>query len=52
MNKPRLIDLIELRQQIKQGIFRPYIKRNKVYLEDTENGETIIICDVNEVDYE
>lgn len=43
------IDLIELRKQIKQGIFKPYVKGNKVYLKDAENGETIMICEVKEV---
>lgn len=52
MNKTKIIDLVELRKQIKQGVFRPYVKRNKVYLEDTENGETIIVCDLKEVQNE
>ena len=45
----KIIDLVELRKQIKQGIFKPYVKGNKVYLEDAENGETIMICEVEEV---
>ena len=37
------IDLVELRSQIKSGMLRPFVNRKKVYLEDTESGEVIII---------
>ena len=49
MNK-KIIDLVELRKQIKQGIFKPYVKRDKLYLTDVMNGETIMICDLKEVE--
>lgn len=39
------IDLVELRSQIKSGVFRPFVNRGKVYLEDTSSGEVIIICE-------
>lgn len=42
MTKP--IDLIELRKQIKEGILNVYLFRNKIYIEDVESGERIIIC--------
>ena len=37
------IDLVELRNQIKSGMLRPFVNRGKVYLEDTASGEVIII---------
>ena len=40
------IDLIELRNQIRSGMLRPFVNRKKVYLEDTESGEVIIICEL------
>lgn len=46
MTKP--IDLIELRKQIKEGIFKVYLYRKKVYIEDAENGESVMICDLKE----
>ena len=39
------IDLVELRSQIKSGMFRPFVNRGKIYLEDTASGEVIIICE-------
>ena len=44
MTKP--IDLIELRKQIKEGIFKVYLYRKKVYIEDAENGESVMIYDL------
>lgn len=44
MTKP--IDLIELRKQIKEGIFNVYLYRNRVYIEDAENGESVMICEL------
>ena len=44
MTKP--IDLIELRKQIKEGIFKVYLYREKVYIEDAENGESVMIYDL------
>ena len=40
------IDLVELRNQIKSGMLRPFVNRGKVYLEDTASGEVIIICEL------
>ena len=44
MAKP--IDLIELRKQIKEGIFKVYLYRKRVYIEDVENGESVMIYDL------
>ena len=44
MTKP--IDLIELRKQIKEGIFKVYLYRKKVYIADAENGESVMIYDL------
>ena len=44
MTKP--IDLIELRRQIKEGVFKVYLYRKKVYIEDAENGESVMIYDL------
>lgn len=43
VSRMKPIDLVELRSQIKSGMFRPFVNRKKVYLEDTESGEVIII---------
>ena len=40
------IDLVELRNQIKSGMLRPFVNRGKIYLEDTASGEVIIICEL------
>ena len=40
------IDLVELRNQIKSGMLRPFVNRGKVYLEDTASGEVIIVCEL------
>lgn len=45
-----MIDLVELRNEIKKGTFVPFVKKDKVYLRDSENDETIIICDLKEVE--
>ena len=44
MTKP--IDLIELRKQIKEGVFNVYLYRKKVYIEDAESGESVMIYDL------
>ena len=44
-----MIDLVELRNEIKKGTF---VKKEKVYLRDSENDETIIICDLKELEQE
>lgn len=43
-----MTDLVELRNEIKKGKLTPYVRKGKVYLEDTENGETIMVCDLKE----
>ena len=47
-----MIDLMELRAELKNGTFHPYVKKDKVYIEDSQNGECIMICDLKEVDEE
>ena len=42
----RPIDLIELRKQIKEGIFKVYLYRKKVYIEDADSGESVMIYDL------
>lgn len=44
-----MIDLVQLRNEIKKGVFVPFFKKGKVYLEDAQNGECIIICDLENV---
>ena len=44
------IDLMELRKQIKEGIFNVYLYREKVYIEDADNGESVMICDLKELE--
>ena len=44
MTKP--IDLIELRKQIKEGIFNVYLYREKVYIKDVDNEETVMVYDL------
>ena len=48
MKKP-IIDLIDLKTEIKNGTFNVFVKREKVYIEDSQNGECIMICDLKEV---
>ena len=48
MTKP--IDLIELRKQIKEGVFKVYLYRKKIYIEDAENGESVMVCDLKELE--
>ena len=48
MTKP--IDLVELRKQIKEGIFKVYLYRHRVYIEDAENGESVMICDLKDLE--
>lgn len=44
------IDLVEIKKHIRVGLFEVYILRNGVFIKDTENGETIMICDLDEVE--
>ena len=47
--KKVMIDLLDIRTNIKNGIFHVFVKKNKVYLEDSQNGECIMICDLKEI---
>lgn len=47
-----MIDLVELRNEIKKGVFVPFVKKEKLYLEDAQNGECIMICDLETVSNE
>lgn len=47
MKKP-VIDLIDLRAELKNGTLRPFVKRDIVYIEDAQTGECIMICDLKE----
>ena len=44
MTKP--IDLVELRQQIRDGIFQVYMSRNRIYIKDAESDECVMICEL------
>ena len=51
----RLIDLVELRSQIKNGYYRVYtsgtfLGKQYIYIEDTENGECVMIGEVKKDD--
>ena len=48
MKKP--IDIVELRKQIKKGIFNVYIYSKKIFIEDAENGESVMLYDLKEGD--
>lgn len=52
VKKKPVIDLMELRAELKNGTFHPFVKRDKVYIEDSQNGECIMVCDLKEVDTE
>lgn len=43
-----MIDLVELRNELKKGTFNTFVKREKVYIEDSQTGECIMICDLKE----
>ena len=48
MTKP--IDLMELRKQIEEGVFKVYLYRHRVYIEDAENGESVMVCNLKELE--
>ena len=43
-------DIVQLRAEIKAGCYAVFIKRGKIYLQDTENGECVMIGDVKEAE--
>ena len=43
-----MVDLVDLRTELKNGTLRPFINRGKVYIEDIQNGECIMIYDLKE----
>jgi len=42
-----MIDLVELRTELRNGTFNTFVKHDKVYIEDSQTGECIIVCDLN-----
>lgn len=44
------IDIVQLRAEIKAGYLATFIKRGKIYITDTENGECVMIGDVKEAE--
>lgn len=44
-----MIDLVQLRKEIKDGVFEIYQKRNKIYIKDAQTEECIMICDLENV---
>lgn len=46
--KKRMIDLVDIKTELKNGALRPFVKRDKVYIEDAQTGECIMICDLKE----
>ena len=44
--KKKTIDLVDLRTELKNGIKRPFVKRDIVYIEDAQTGECIMVCDL------
>ena len=46
------IDLWELKKQIKDGDFRAFVNKGRVYLEDVISGEAIMICELKEGEQE
>lgn len=45
--KKRQIDLIDLKAELKNGTKRTFVKRDIVYIEDSQTGECIMVCDLN-----
>ena len=46
--KKVIIDLLDIRTQLKNGTFNAFVEKDKVYIEDTQNGECIMVCDLKE----
>lgn len=47
MRKPK-IDLVDIKTLIKNGELNVFVKKNKVYIEDSYNEECVLICDLVE----
>lgn len=47
MCKPK-IDLVDIKTLIKNGELNVFVKKNKVYIEDSYNEECVLICDLVE----
>lgn len=47
MRKPK-IDLVDIKTLIKNGELNVFVKKNKVYIEDSRNEECVLICDLVE----
>lgn len=46
--KNRMIDLIDLKVELKNGTKRTFVKKDIVYIEDSQTGECIMVCDLKE----
>ena len=46
VKKKPTIDLVDLRTELKNGTLNTFVKRDKVYIEDAQTGECIMICDL------
>ena len=46
--KKRTIDLVDLRTELRNGTFNTFVKRDKVYIEDSQTDECIMVCDLKE----
>lgn len=46
MSKKKRIDIIDLKQEIQTGLLEVYIKKNNIFLKDTENEECVCIGNV------
>ena len=45
-----MIDLVEIRKQIKDGIFTTYLSKGIIYLKNNKTFETVAICTYIEVE--
>lgn len=45
--KKRQIDLVDLKAELKNGTKRTFVSRDIVYIEDSQTGECIMVCDLN-----
>lgn len=44
------IDIVELKKQIKDGVFNVFMKHGIIYIEDADNGECVMVCDLDKVE--
>ena len=43
-----MIDLVELRSEIRKGNLLVIVRRDRVYIQDAENEECIMVCDLKQ----